>query len=317
MEKQVITVTGPVAASQMGITDAHNHLWISPVDCPALDAPVLNQQEAIVAELQTYRQAGGGGQIDCQPYGCGRDGNKLHQLAQASGVHVVANTGFHLREYSSPDNEIWQMDEDQACEFFIGEIKTGLMETRADETPVYPGFIKIAVRETLAESPVQLMAAAAQASLTSGLIIEMHTQKGQSVEDFVEFFDRQGLPPQQLVICHIDKRPDHGLHMELARAGYMLEYDTFFRPKYQPEENLWPLLQDMVEQGLARSLALATDMADSSMWQKIDGGVGITALITGVKGRLAELNYDEEIIMAMIGGNIVNRLAVTLEEKVL
>ena len=100
-----------------------------------------------------------------------------------------------------------------------------------------------------------LITAAAQASLESGLTIEMHTQKGQAVEEFIEFFDQQGLPPQQLVICHIDKRPDHGLHMELAQAGYMLEYDTFFRPNTSRRRTLWPLLEDMVNHGLAGSLA--------------------------------------------------------------
>ena len=123
MDKQVITVLGPVAPLEMGITDAHNHLWISPLECIAPDAPVLNQQEAIVAELKAFKQVGGGGQIDCQPYGCGRDGNRLRELAQASDVRVVANTGFHLREYYPIDFEIWQMDEEQAYDFFEKEIK--------------------------------------------------------------------------------------------------------------------------------------------------------------------------------------------------
>lgn len=314
MEKQVVTVSGPVSPSEMGITDAHNHLWISPVACVAPDAPVLNQQELIASELKSFKQAGGSGQIDCQPYGCGRDGNKLRELSQASGVHVVANTGFHLREYYPADSNIWQLDETQAYEFFMVEINTGLTETRNGETPVFPGFIKIAVRESMTESPVHLIAAATRASLDSGLTIEMHTQKGQSVEEFVAYFEKQGLPPQHLVICHIDKRPDHGLHMELAQAGYMLEYDTFFRPKYKPEVNLWPLLEDMINHGMAGSLALATDMADPSMWAKIGGGVGISAFITGVKKHLVDLAFEEEIITALTGGNIVNRLAIILEE---
>jgi phosphotriesterase-related protein len=62
---------------------------------------------------------------------------------------------------------------------------------------------------------------------------------------------------------HIDKRPDHGLHAELTQAGVMLAYDTFFRPKYDPERNLWPQISAMVAAGLNHVVALATDVAEA------------------------------------------------------
>ncbi|KAA3644706.1 MAG: hypothetical protein DWQ07_14945 [Chloroflexi bacterium] len=314
MDKKVITVLGPVAPDEMGITDAHNHVWISPVNSPAADAPMLNQQDAILAELKDYREAGGGGQIDCQPFGCGRDGRKLRYLSEQSGVKIVANTGFHLQQYYPPDSAIWQMDTQRAADLFLSEIREGLTETREDEAPVFPGLIKIAVRESIEASPVHLIEAAVQASLESSLTIEMHTEKGQAVEDFVALFAKLRLPPERLVICHIDKRPDHGLHKELAQAGYMLEYDTFFRPKYAPENKLWALIDAMVEAGLGHALALATDLADGSLWARVGGGPGIAAFVTDVKQRLEELAYSEEYIQAMMGGNIANRLAVSNKE---
>ncbi len=315
MPSQIITVLGAVAPSEMGVTDAHNHIWISHVDCPAKNAPVLNQLDAILAELKDYRQAGGGGQIDCQPFGCGRDGRKLRALSEKSGVQIITNTGFHLQEYYPPEAAIWQLDGDQATDFFLEEIREGLAETRELEIPVYPGFIKIAVRDSLQDSPVHLIKAAAQASLESGFAIEIHTEKGQDIENFIKLFEKTGLSPERMVICHIDKRPDHGLHKELAQAGYMLEYDSFFRHKYAPEKNLWPLIDKMVNAGLGGSLALATDLADSSMWARIGGGVGITAFITKVKRRLEEEAYDTQIIQEMTGNNITARLAVSNTER--
>jgi phosphotriesterase-related protein len=314
MFSQVITVLGRVAPQEMGVTDAHNHVWISPVECPSEDAPVLDQFDSIVMELADYLQAGGGGQIDCQPFGCGRDGQKLRHLAEQSKVKIVANTGFHLSQYYPPESSIWHMNGDQATEFFLSEIYQGLIETRELEEPVYPGFIKIAVRENVHTSPVPLIEAAVRASLESGLAIEMHTEKGHAVEDFVRLFTKLGLPPGRLVICHIDKRPDLGLHKELAQAGYMLEYDTFLRPKYRPEENLWPLIDAMIEADLSHSLALATDLADGSLWATIGGGPGIVSFITKVKRRLEELAYTSEIFQALTGGNIAARLAVPNEE---
>jgi phosphotriesterase-related protein len=310
MHKQVISVLGPVSPEVLGITDGHNHVWIAPQEVPASNPPVLDQPDKILAELKEFRKVGGSSQLDCQPVGCGRDGRKLKWLSEESGVHIVASTGFHLKEYYPLGSEIWQIDADQAAQFFIDEIEHGLIETRAEPQPAYPGFIKIAVRETLHESPLHLVEAAVQASLKSGYLIEMHTQKGQSVEDFLEFIEKLGLPNERLVICHIDKIPDLALHQELANAGYLLEYDTFFRPKYQPEKHLWPLIEEMVAKGFEKKLVLATDLADGSMWKEFGGSPGIGSFVTVVKTRLEQMAFDSNSIFDMLGGNIARRLAI-------
>lgn len=310
MSKQVITVLGPVSPEDLGITDGHNHVWIAPQEVPAANPPVLDKPGKILAELREYRRVGGSSQLDCQPVGCGRDGRKLKWLSQESGVHIVACTGFHLKEYYPPGADIWQMDADRAAQLFIDEIEHGLIETRTEPQPAYPGFLKIAVRETLQESPLDLVEAAVQTSLKSGCLIEMHTQKGQSVEDILNYIRDLGLPNERLVICHIDKRPDLVLHQELAEAGYLLEYDTFFRPKYQPEKHLWPLIEDMVASGYEKNLVLATDLADGSMWKEFGGNPGIGSFVTIVKMRLEEMAFNTESIFSMLGGNIARRLAI-------
>lgn len=314
MENQIITVFGPVSLQEMGITDAHNHLWISVQESIMEKAPVLNQEEQILIDLHEFRRAGGGGQIDCQPGGAGRDGRRLRSLSKASEVKIVTCTGFHLQQYYPDDFKIWKMSTDQAAGYFLSEIKDGLEETRDLDMPVYPGFIKIAVKENVRESPLNLIEAAAFASLESGFAIEMHTEKGSRAEDYVDLFFKMGVSPKQLVICHIDKRPDLELHKELAQAGCLLEYDTFFRPKYKPEENLWQLIQGMIEANLGHLVALATDLADSSLWNSMGDGPGLVSLITIVKKRLEREGYHESIVAGLVGKNIVRRLAVAVKE---
>ena len=51
-------------------------------------------------------------------------------ISKASGVHVIACTGFHLQSYYPDDYKIWTMDIDQAVEYFLNEIQEGLEETR-------------------------------------------------------------------------------------------------------------------------------------------------------------------------------------------
>ncbi len=140
----VQTVRGPVAPEQLGITDAHNHLWIDPVPGAAPDSPVLNNREPILAELEDYRQAGGGAILDCQPGGCGRNGQKLLELSLASRVNVVACTGFHRQRYYPAGFWLWQASVEKAAGYFTQELTHGLQESMAAGRPVRAGFIKIA-----------------------------------------------------------------------------------------------------------------------------------------------------------------------------
>lgn len=309
MNNRIITVLGDALPDEMGVTDAHNHIWISPVNNGLEGAPVLNDQNAILDELIDFSKNGGGSQIDCQPYGCGRDAGKLKALSLHSGVKIVAATGFHLKQYYSPDCAIWNMSCDEAYKFFLSEINQGCTETLEQDSIVQPGFIKIAVGENFQTSPLHLVEAAVHASQESGLAILMHTEKGQSVENFVNLISKRGLPPNRLVICHIDKRPDYGLHRELGQSGFLLEYDTFFRPKYEPEKNLWPLINKMLGSGFSNAIALGTDLADDSLWKIPGGGPGLSAFMTTIVFRLEKLEFGRKIIEAVTGANIAARLA--------
>jgi len=323
---KVMTVMGWENPKKLGVTDAHNHLWIEPVPGIAAGLPQLFDHQAILEELLDYRSAGGGAIVDCQPGGCGRNGLALQALSQASGVHVVASTGFHRRKYYPPDFWLFQASESRAADFFTAELETSLVESMATETtaaqpgvltridhnddrlpngkPVRAGLIKIACEATLAETPTALLPAAAEASRRTGAAIQVHTEKGNAAEAILEFFESQGISPERLVICHIDKRPDLGLHRELAGAGALLEYDTFYRWKYAPEERLWPLLEAMLQAGLDNRIALATDMAESELWARLGKGPGLAGFLDCIRPRLEALGCPMGSIARLMGGNI-------------
>jgi phosphotriesterase-related protein len=111
-----------------------------------------------------------------------------------------------------------------------------------------------------------------------------------------------------MILCHMDKRPDFGLQRELAQAGVLLEYDTFYRPKYDPEANLWPLIERMAAAGLDGAVALATDMADPALWA-FGGGPGPASLPGSIRARLQAMGLSPTPIERMLGYNITARLA--------
>ncbi len=304
-----MTVCGPVEPSQLGAVDAHSHVWIEPPSGTKPNAPRLADFEPILAEMKEFREAGGGAIVDCQPGSCGRDGNRLRQLSQASGVAVIASTGFHRRVYYPDGWWLWSAAVDQVTKYFVEEVRGGLRETREQAEPVRAGLIKCACEATVQDTPQAALEAAAAAAAELGICVEAHTEKGVEAETIVKFFEQRGVRLAQLVLCHMDKRPDFELHKNLASAGVMLEYDTFFRPKYDPDRNAWPLIEKMIANGFDGRLALATDMAEASTWKQLGGGPGMAGFLTRIWARLAQMGTKAESIRRLMGGNIAQRLA--------
>lgn len=302
---ELITVTGPVLASEITLADAHSHLWIDPP--PGVDPGArieLNRAGPIEAELRDFRAAGGSLLVDCQPGGCGRNAAMLLRFATATGLHVTATTGFHLQQYYPPGHWLWAASEEAAAGSFLRELNEG-----ADEAAgVRAATIKVGYSGEIEGQSRALMAAAAVAARETGAAILFHTEQGRNVEALLPFFAARGVPPAQLYLCHVDKRPDLGLHRELAQAGALLGYDTFVRPKYQPDRNVWPLLLGMVESGLAAHVAVCLDPALPSMWKRLGGEPGLLALPDAIRPRLEREVADAQTAAALLGGNVARFL---------
>lgn len=304
-----MTVRGPVPYEQLGITDAHNHVWIDSVPGVDPQAPVLNQFDLILRELNEYHQSGGKTLLDCQPGGSGRDGNRLLALSKASQVNLIACTGFHRKKYYPENHWFWEQNAQTVCDYLCSELEQGLDETLNTVSPVKAGFIKIALESIWTDSPQAAIEGAASAALKTKALIEIHTERGALAEKACVYFSEMGLSPHQLVLCHMDKRPDISLHKELANLGVLLEYDTFYRLKYNPNSNLWPLIEQMVNAGHSNRVALATDMAEADDYHSIGGGPGLKSLPVEIQNNLEQKGFPEIARKQMLGGNIARRLA--------
>jgi phosphotriesterase-related protein len=305
----VNTVLGPLSHLVFGITDAHNHIWIDPIDGAAKGSPVLNDKEMISQELGEYLTAGGASILDCQPGGCGRNANVLMELSMTSGVNIIACTGFHRSKYHPQNYSCWKWSEQKWTDYMITELEEGIIESKQVQGTIKAGFIKIAMESVWEEAPQSVRNGAINAARETGAAVEIHTEKGANAENIIEYFITKGVNSSQIVLCHMDKRMDIGLHTELAKAGILLEYDTFFRTKYSPEENLWRLIETMVNSGLSYRLALATDMAEAEHYHNLGGGPGLASLPGIIRERLIQMHVPENNIQQMLGENIARRLA--------
>lgn len=297
---EVQTVLGPRDGERLKVVDAHAHLWISGV--PA-GRPVLADEKLAAEELHDARAAGSSALVDCQPGGCGRDARVLRWLMAESGVAIVASTGFHLRGWYRPGAGPWA-DTSAALELFLDELTEGLREERDARA----GVVKCAWTGEEDEEERELIAAGLEAARAADVGLVVHTERGAHVERLCELVREAGVAPGRVQLSHIDKRPDPGLHLELARAGFVLGYDTFLRPKYRPEENAWVLLRELLAEGLWRQVTLGLDLVDQADW-RVCGGPGLRTLPRDLLARLRREGAGEHALRALAGRNAIRMLA--------
>lgn len=298
------TVLGLVPARDIGVADAHAHLWIEPPPgVPDDSRTVLNEFDAIRAELLAYHAAGGTLAVDCQPSGAGRGILQLVRLSRATGLHVTTTTGFHLRKYYAPDDWLWSASAEKAADYFVHCLTMSLLQPKDTRATT----IKVGYAGEISGQTRVLMEAAAEAARQTGAVVLFHTEAGRNVEALLPFFSERGVPPTQLYLCHIDKRPDLALHRELAGAGVLLGYDTFARPKYDPERNVWTLLPAMIAHGCAGQIALGLDLSSPAQW-RFGGGAGMQMIPDVIIPRLRAQGVDDATVRGLTGQNIARFL---------
>lgn len=63
----------------------------------------------------------------------------------------------------------------------------------------------------------------------------------------LETLESAGVPANRVVLAHLDRNPDPGLHAELAATGAYLGYDGAARAKYWPDSVLLNCLTEVAE----------------------------------------------------------------------
>lgn len=307
------TVTGALPVESVRIADAHAHVWIDPPSGVTPEARIdLHDYKRIYQEVMQFANAGGTLLVDCQPGGAGRDTRMLRRLSNDTGVRITAVTGVHIRKYYPVASWQWRANVDEAAQYFIDELMYGTRESLdISAEPIRAAVIKIGYEGVIEGQTQTLMEAAAVAAHQTGAAILFHTEQGRNAEALIPFYERHGIAPNRLYMCHVDKRPDIGLHRELAQAGVLLGYDTFGRPKYDPENGVWKLIPALAEAGLTHAIAVGQDFAFPSMWRSYEGEPGLTFLQSSIVPRLRAIGLNDDAIQQMTARNIAERLALT------
>ena len=87
-----MTVTGPLPVEELGVTDAHDHLYLR---SPLLGGEEIEDPALVDAETRDGVRSGIAKIVELTPIGLGRRPDSLRALSEGTGVHIVGATGYH------------------------------------------------------------------------------------------------------------------------------------------------------------------------------------------------------------------------------
>lgn len=306
MKNYIKTLSGYIELKENAIIDSHNHVFIEEIKKIDNANNILqNDIKKITKGLNDFMKIGGLVIIDCQPWECGRNANILKQLSDKTGIGIIAVTGFHKKEYYPLDSKIWNMSEAEATEFFESEVLNKLEEEKNNDGRTQAGIIKIAYIGKLEGQYLNLTNAAVKAALKTGAPIMVHTEKGLNIRILVDYLERKEFPSTRVMICHMDKLNDPDLHGYLIEKGFYLEYDTFLKDKYKPEENAWSILENMINMGYCDRITIGSDVSGGFT---LEDEYGLACFFSYVIRRLELLNIGKTAVDKILYENIGNFL---------
>jgi phosphotriesterase-related protein len=248
-----MTVTGPVAAVDLGLTLPHEHVffdlgnwqlpapahkqWLAdatvradtfaevyrdPMVCR--DNLVFADETVAAQELRWFREAGGGTIVDVSLASIGRDAAALRRLSEATGVRIVAGCGWYVQPTHTPD--IAAATEEELAARLVAEIRDGI-----DGTGVRPGIIgELGISDGIHPDEAKALRAAALAQQETGLAITIHCpipheQRGPEI---VAILAGAGADPTRVILGH-QSHTAHDLDYQRACAdtGATVEFDRF------------------------------------------------------------------------------------------
>ncbi len=267
-ENVIMTVRGPIVASEFGRVLAHEHVM-----CDFIGAEKTGRHryepDAVVEMmhpfLQEIKKRGFTGFVDCTPAYIGRDPQVLRILAELTGLHILTNTGYYgaAGDKFLPPHAFTE-SADQLAARWVNEYARWI-----DDTGIKPGFIKIGVDPgTLSEVDRKLAQAAAKTHLQTGLTITCHTGEAQAALGVLEVVRKEGVASSALIIVHADGISDQSVHFQLAEAGAWVEYDGVNNKSIEKHVRL---ITEMLKRGFGDRLLLSHDAG----WYQVgelDGG---------------------------------------------
>ncbi len=321
-QRIVRTVLGDISVTALGTTLGHEHLIARPPAFVTDEDLWLDSEAAALTELNDFRSTGGRGVVEMTTVDYGRDIAALVRLSQASGVHLIAATGFNQGKFA--DGIVARHSDEQIVAWMVSEVSTGALDYGASEhfnlasgDSMGPGRPRAGVIKASSglDGPgageQRVLEAAVEAQRLTRAPISTHTERATWGLEQAHFFSAAGVPSSSVLIGHLDFRPELPYLLEVAETGVNLGFDQFSKRKYLSDQKRVELIVGLAEAGHLGQVILSGDLARRSYWPAYgnEAATGFAYIPGKVREMLLAAGLGVDGVEQLLTGNPQNWLA--------
>jgi phosphotriesterase-related protein len=303
---EITTVSGRIAAHDLGPTLMHEHLYCDISAQSGKQDNVLTDTTLMARELARFSAAGGRSIVEMTPVGLGRDPRKLHQLSEASGVHIISGVAFYTED-TYPE---WMQTASLAgiADYLVGQIEQGSEGVPAGligELASHNEDHADAEAYRLSEAECTVFAAAAEAQRRTGAAIYTHAALGRGGLAQLDTLEAAGADLNRIVVGHCDAQvhrdPEKDLRYceTILRRGAFCGFDLVGWEELVPDSARAARLVELLGRGHAGGIVLGTDTCRQSHLAA-NGGRGLDFLWRSFLPRLRSLGATPEQLEKML-----------------
>lgn len=291
------TVLGDIDPEALGVLDYHEHLFQR---SPLLAGDELDDEEHSGAEAGLLHAAGVEAMIEATPMGLGRDVEAVARISAAEGLAIVHTTGAHHSGHypELPTISASRFTADITEGFLLAD---GSPALAPDGSPVRSGIAKAGIRYwSIGAFEHEVLEAVAETSGQTGCAVMVHLDFGSASHEVLDLLGGLGVEAHRVVLAHIDRNLDPGLHSSLAERGAYLGYDGMARHKDASDSAILDCLEAAVSSGAGERIVLGGDVARRGRYVAYGGMPGLAYLPERFLPRVAE----------RVGGGVYHDLTV-------
>jgi predicted metal-dependent phosphotriesterase family hydrolase len=252
----VMTVLGPVNADSLGRTLMHEHLIIDmEQNFRGGIVATLDDVDIAIEEVRTLMHAGGTALVELSNKSIGRDVLKLRHIAEATGLHIIAASGYY-KEQTYPQ-EVFDLTVPELARLFVRELTEGV-----EGTGIRTGIIgELATfRRRITPAEERVFRAAARAQQVTGVAISTHTYWGGELglEQVAVLMDA-GVRPDRIIIGHLGDKRTYDYYARIGDTGVFMQFDHIGK-EFLPERDRAVIIKEMIDRGYLDQILLSLDI---------------------------------------------------------
>lgn len=277
-----------------GITYMHEHTTIDLSRLKNNDDTNLNCYSETVEEYKKLYKKGVRNIIDVTNLDMRRNPLYVQNVAEETGINIIQSTGFYQEKFLPKFVSKYTVKE--LADFMIKEITQGIADTNIKAKII--GEIGTS-KNQMTENEKKVFEASIIAHKETNIPITTHTTLGTYGHEQVEFFKKNNVDLNKVVIGHVDLTGDYEYVLFMLDKGVYVEFDTVGKENYQPDILRIEMLKEIEKRGYIDKVFLSMDITRKSSLE-YKGGIGYSYLLDKFVPLALENGISQEFIDNML-----------------